>query len=109
MDNDGERFHDALAQVRALNKTDINSLAQTFGSFANICSASADSLALIPGLGPKKVSRLLEAFRQPFKPVRTTLPNNVVMNPPLVVPPPPQHDVDANVDADADTNTNVNL
>jgi DNA excision repair protein ERCC-1 len=56
LDSNAERFHDSLSQVRALNKTDINSLAQTFGSFASICTASAESLALIPGIGPKKVN-----------------------------------------------------
>lgn len=56
LDSDAERFHDCFAQVRSINKSDINTLAQSFGSFAGVCGASAESLALLPGLGPKKVS-----------------------------------------------------
>jgi hypothetical protein len=60
LDSDAERFHDCFAQVRSINKSDINTLAQSFGSFAGVCGASAESLALLPGLGPKKV--LLTSF-----------------------------------------------
>ena len=55
LDSDAERFHDCFAQVRSINKSDINTLAASFGSFAGVCGASAESLALLPGLGPKKV------------------------------------------------------
>lgn len=53
---------DVLTSVRSINKTDVYTLASTFGSLKAIMGSSREELALCPGLGDKKVSRLWEAF-----------------------------------------------
>ena len=58
---------DALTMIRSVNKTDAVTLINAFGSLAGIMKASVEELALCPGLGAKKVQRIYEAFRQPFK------------------------------------------
>jgi hypothetical protein len=63
---DGERWHDALTQVKSVNHTDVNVLATTFPTVADLFLASAEELSAIPGLGPKKVQRLYEAFNAPI-------------------------------------------
>ncbi|KAF9933698.1 ssDNA endonuclease and repair protein rad10 [Linnemannia zychae] len=60
------KLTDGLTQIPSINKTDVVTLATTFGSFKNIMDASADELGLLPGFGERKVKRLLEAFDQPF-------------------------------------------
>jgi NAD-dependent DNA ligase len=42
-------------------------LASRFGSLAEAMQADQDDFAAMPGLGPVKARRLLEAFSQPFK------------------------------------------
>ena len=59
---------EALTTIRPINKTDAATLHATFGSLGAIMTASAEELALCPGLGDRKVSRLLEAFDEPFVP-----------------------------------------
>ena len=61
-----EQVAHALASVRSVNKTDAGQLLNQFGCWKNIVSASVDELSVCPGLGPKKVRRLYEAFRKPF-------------------------------------------
>ncbi|KAI9608225.1 hypothetical protein KEM48_003358 [Puccinia striiformis f. sp. tritici PST-130] len=56
-----------LTTVRGLNKTDVLTLATNFRSFRQIVEASPSELALCPGLGEKKVKRLLEAFNSDFR------------------------------------------
>ncbi len=63
---DAERWHDALMQVKSVNHTDVNVLATTFPTVADLFLASAEELSAIPGLGPKKVQRLYEAFNSPI-------------------------------------------
>lgn len=60
------KLANALTTVRSINKTDATTLLSTFGSLGKIIKASQDSLALCPGLGPQKASRLYKALHQPF-------------------------------------------
>ncbi|KAG0007136.1 ssDNA endonuclease and repair protein rad10 [Modicella reniformis] len=67
VDNDYlSKLTDCLTQIQAVNKTDVITLASTFGSFKSIMNASVDELGVLPGFGERKVKRLLEAFDQPF-------------------------------------------
>ena len=59
---------DALTSVRPLNKTDVATLHATFGSLAAMMRATPQQLALCPGLGERKVQRLVETFTAPFVP-----------------------------------------
>ena len=61
---------ECLTIVRPLNKTDVATLHSTFGSLHAMMHASAEELALCPGLGERKVSRLRDAFLEPFVPRR---------------------------------------
>ncbi|CAM9490209.1 unnamed protein product, partial [Phaeothamnion confervicola] len=65
-------LHDALSCVRSVNRTDVATLASSFGSLAAICGASMEALAMCPGIGEKKVVRLYEALHQPFLPNGTS-------------------------------------
>lgn len=56
----------ALTCVRSVNKTDAATLLNTFGSLGRVINASQDSLALCPGLGPQKASRLYKTLHTPF-------------------------------------------
>ena len=61
-----EQVAHALASVRSVNKTDAGQLLNQFGCWKNIVKASVEELSVCPGVGPKKVRRLYEAFRKPF-------------------------------------------
>ncbi|OAV98961.1 hypothetical protein PTTG_02475 [Puccinia triticina 1-1 BBBD Race 1] len=61
------RLTNVLTTVRGLNKTDVLTLATNFRSFRQIVEASPSELSLCPGLGEKKVKRLLEAFNSDFR------------------------------------------
>ncbi|CAG8806952.1 13485_t:CDS:2, partial [Dentiscutata erythropus] len=43
-----------LTQIRSVNKTDVVTLASSFGSLKRIMNASSDELAMCPGLGEQK-------------------------------------------------------
>ncbi|KAJ3125059.1 ssDNA endonuclease and repair protein rad10 [Nowakowskiella sp. JEL0407] len=60
------KANDFLTQVKSVNKTDVLTLLSNFGSIQSIMNASADEIAMCPGLGQQKVRRLQEAFDQPF-------------------------------------------
>lgn len=65
----------ALTSIRSVNKTDATNLLSTFGSLGRIICASEDALALCPGFGAHKASRLYKALHQPFlKGGKTTVP-----------------------------------
>jgi DNA excision repair protein ERCC-1 len=55
-----------LTKANYINKTDVVTLLETFGSFKNICSATEQQLVLCPGIGEKKVARLHRALHAPF-------------------------------------------
>lgn len=57
----------ALTSIPRVNKTDVETLRASFGSFAKIAQADAEQLARLPGFGPKKVARLKDAFERPFR------------------------------------------
>ncbi|KAL9188672.1 hypothetical protein ACHAXT_007050 [Thalassiosira profunda] len=56
----------ALGSVRSVNKTDASQLLTQFGTWKNLAGASIEELSVCPGVGPKKVRRLWEAFHRPF-------------------------------------------
>ncbi|KAI9293006.1 DNA repair protein rad10 [Neoconidiobolus thromboides FSU 785] len=49
-------MNESLTKVRSVNKTDVLTLASTFGSFGKLAFATKQQLSLCPGLGDKKVS-----------------------------------------------------
>ena len=55
-----------LTSVRSINKTDVATLLDTFGTLSNVINAEEQHLLLCPGLGEKKVKRLYQAFHEPF-------------------------------------------
>ena len=55
-----------LTNIRSINKTDVITLMDAFGTFRNICNADEHQLVLCPGLGEKKVKRLYQALHEPF-------------------------------------------
>lgn len=57
-----------LTNIRPVNKTDVITLMDVFGSFGNICRASEQELVHCPGIGEKKVKRLFHTLHEPFLP-----------------------------------------
>lgn len=75
--NDGafaSQLQETLGTIRPLNKTDVATLHATFGSLSAIMGASREELSQCPGLGGRKVQRLLETFDEPFVPRGAALP-----------------------------------
>ncbi|KAL0956529.1 hypothetical protein HGRIS_002670 [Hohenbuehelia grisea] len=62
----------ALTSINRVNKTDVETLRTTFGSFANIAKTSSDQLQNLPGFGPVKVRNIKNAFDKPFRNNATT-------------------------------------
>ncbi|KAI0295073.1 restriction endonuclease type II-like protein [Multifurca ochricompacta] len=60
-------FRAALTSIPRVNKTDVETLRTSFGSFARIAQVDSAQLARLPGFGPKKVARLKDAFERPFR------------------------------------------
>lgn len=61
-----EKVIRALGSIPSVNKSDASQLLTQFGCFRNLVSASIEELSVVPGIGPKKVRRLHEAFHRPF-------------------------------------------
>lgn len=61
------RLQAAMTTVRGVNRTDVLTLGRTFKSAAGIMQASMEELSACPGIGPTKVRRLYETFREPFR------------------------------------------
>lgn len=61
-----DQVHHALKAARNLQKKDAGHLMNQFGTFRNLTKASVEELSVCPGMGPKKVRRLYEAFHRPF-------------------------------------------
>lgn len=61
------KLNAALSSIRGINKTDVSTLAFTFGAFRNLGSTSEEQLRQCPGLGERKVARLHAALHQPFR------------------------------------------
>ncbi|KAI5117222.1 hypothetical protein M0805_008692 [Coniferiporia weirii] len=57
----------ALTSINRVNKTDVETLRTSFGSFAKIAHANPEQLRSLPGFGQVKVRRLVDAFDKPFR------------------------------------------
>eukprot|EP00904_Undaria_pinnatifida_P007179 jgi/Undpi1/3591/HiC_scaffold_16.g06963.m1 len=60
------KLQECFGAVRSVNKSDVLTLASNFGTLKAVCDASAEELALCPGLGDKKVARIYEALHAPL-------------------------------------------
>jgi DNA excision repair protein ERCC-1 len=58
---------DVLTAVRAVNKSDAQTLISTFGSLKNALNASAEEMQTIIGWGPRKVQNLMTVLHMPFR------------------------------------------
>lgn len=66
-----------LTSVKPINKTDVLTLIDVFGSFQNICAANEQQLVLCPGIGERKVKRLFQTLNEPFLPSSSSHSNKV--------------------------------
>ncbi|KAF7969724.1 hypothetical protein HWV62_26134 [Athelia sp. TMB] len=67
----------SLTSIGRVNKTDVETLKTSLGSFADIAKAPADQLRTLPGFGQIKVKKIKDAFEKPFRNQATsTLPSN---------------------------------
>ncbi|KAL4524561.1 hypothetical protein Ndes2526A_g06681 [Nannochloris sp. 'desiccata'] len=57
----------ALTTIRGVNRTDVKTLGDTFGSVAAVLQANEAELKACPGVGPVKARRLFETFHEPFR------------------------------------------
>lgn len=57
----------ALTSINKVNKTDVETLRSSLGSFADIACSPSDRLQTLPGFGPVKVRRIKDAFDKPFR------------------------------------------
>ncbi|KAI0635116.1 restriction endonuclease type II-like protein [Trametes polyzona] len=57
----------ALTSISKVNKTDVETLRTSFGSFAAISRASTEQLQNLPGFGQVKAKRIQDAFNKPFR------------------------------------------
>ncbi|EIW55763.1 DNA repair protein RAD10 [Trametes versicolor FP-101664 SS1] len=57
----------ALTNISKVNKTDVETLRTSFGSFAAISRASSEQLQNLPGFGQVKAKRIQDAFNKPFR------------------------------------------
>ncbi|KXN85386.1 Mating-type switching protein swi10 [Leucoagaricus sp. SymC.cos] len=62
----------ALTSIPKVNKTDVETLRSTFGSFANMTKATSDQFRNLPGFGQVKVRNIENAFKKPFRNDATT-------------------------------------
>lgn len=68
----------ALTSINKVNKTDVESLRTSFGSFAKIAHSSPEQLRRLPGFGQVKVRRIVDAFEKPFRNKATSAPAPLV-------------------------------
>lgn len=61
------RLNAALSSIRGVNRTDVSTLAFTFGKFRNLATVSQEEFRACPGVGERKVARLYAALHQPFR------------------------------------------
>ncbi|KAF8070513.1 restriction endonuclease type II-like protein [Lyophyllum atratum] len=65
----------ALTSISKVNKTDVETLRTSFGSFANIAKATPEQLRNLPGFGQVKVKNIKNTFEKPLRNKATrTLP-----------------------------------
>ncbi|KAN0091069.1 Restriction endonuclease type II-like protein [Tylopilus felleus] len=63
----GSQLRTALTSINKVNKTDVETLRTSLGSFADISRASSERLQKLPGFGQVKVRRIKDAFEKPFR------------------------------------------
>ncbi|GLB37489.1 putative binding domain of DNA repair protein Ercc1 (rad10/Swi10) [Lyophyllum shimeji] len=68
----------ALTSISKVNKTDVETLRTSFGSFANIAKATPEQLRNLPGFGQVKVKNVKNTFEKPVR-------NNATRTLPTVV------------------------
>ena len=56
----------ALTIVKSLNKTDVTTLLESFGSLKGIAEADEKTLIMCPGFGDKKAKKLYQTLHEPF-------------------------------------------
>ncbi|KAJ7783269.1 restriction endonuclease type II-like protein [Mycena metata] len=56
-----------LTSISKVNKTDVETLRTSFGSFANISRVTSDQLQNLPGFGQVKVRNIKNAFEKPIR------------------------------------------
>ncbi|KAJ7178457.1 DNA repair protein rad10 [Mycena crocata] len=61
-----------LTSISKVNKTDVETLRTSFGSFANISRVTSDQLQNLPGFGQVKVKNIRNAFDKPIRNHATT-------------------------------------
>ncbi|KAF8444525.1 restriction endonuclease type II-like protein [Boletus edulis BED1] len=57
----------ALTNINKVNKTDVETLRTSLGSFADISRTSSERLQTLPVFGQVKVRRIKDAFEKPFR------------------------------------------
>ncbi|TFL03526.1 restriction endonuclease type II-like protein [Pterulicium gracile] len=57
----------SLTSISKVNKTDVETLKTTFGSFAGVAKASPEQLTKLPGFGQVKVRNIQNAFHKPVR------------------------------------------
>ncbi|KAG7440008.1 DNA repair protein rad10 [Guyanagaster necrorhizus] len=62
----------SLTSISKVNKTDVETLRASFGSFANIAKAETTQLQNLPGFGQVKTKNIKNAFEKPFRNNATT-------------------------------------
>jgi len=63
-----------LTAVRLVNKTDVTTLASTFGTLRAIMTAPAHEIKLCPGIGQQKAAQLAGVLQEPFLASRSQRP-----------------------------------
>ncbi|TFK54415.1 hypothetical protein OE88DRAFT_1695777 [Heliocybe sulcata] len=63
----------ALTSISKVNKTDVETLRTSIGSFAEIASTPSSRLLSLPGFGQVKVRRMKDAFEKPFRNQATSI------------------------------------
>ncbi|KAJ7084484.1 restriction endonuclease type II-like protein [Mycena belliarum] len=68
VDNDYDSIlRSTLTSISKVNKTDVETLRTSLGSFANISRATSDQLQNLPGFGQVKVKNIKNAFEKPIR------------------------------------------
>lgn len=65
--DDFAKAEDFLTSIKGVNKTDALRLLSTFGNLEQIILADGEDLKKCSGLGPRKISSILNTFNRPFK------------------------------------------
>lgn len=61
-----QRAVECLTTIRHISTTNANNLIKSLGTMGKVFKSSPEHLSLVPGLGEKKIRRLLQVFNNPF-------------------------------------------